>query len=49
MILSNAKTFNEKMRGQFVKIWKKKYQTNFSRLSIDDIKTKKKQIYVLLV
>ena len=24
MILSNAKTFNEKMRGQFVKIWKKK-------------------------
>ena len=24
MILSNAKTFNEKMRGQFVKIWKKR-------------------------
>ena len=24
MILSNAKTFNEKMGGQFVKIWKKK-------------------------
>ena len=48
MILSNAKTFNEKMRGQFVKIWKKKkkYQTNFLRLSIDDIKTKKKQMYV---
>ena len=24
MILSNAKTFNEKMRGKFVKIWKKR-------------------------
>ena len=24
MIFSNAKTFNEKMRRQFVKIWQKK-------------------------
>ena len=43
MILSNAKTFNEKMRGKFVKIWKKKkkkHQGNFSRLSIADMRTK---------
>ena len=43
MILSYAKPFNEKMREQLVKIWKKTKKTceRFSTLSIDDAKTKK--------
>ena len=51
MILSYAKPFNEKMREQLVKMWekKKKHVSDFSKLSIDDMKRKKKHKFVLLV
>ena len=46
MMLSYVKPFNEKMREQLVKIWKKKkkYVSDFLPLSMDDMKTKKTQI-----
>ena len=53
MILPYAKTFNEKMREQLVKIWREKKEkqlmSDFSTFSIDDMKTKKKHKYVVLV
>ena len=51
MILSCAKPFNEKMREQLVKIQKKEknHGRDFSTLSMDDTKTKKKHKSVLLV
>ena len=51
MILSIAKPLNEKMR-EHLKILKKRERknvSNFSYLSVDDMKTQKKQNPVLLV
>ena len=42
MLLSYAKAFNEKMRKQLVKA--KKHVSNFSTISINNIKKKKKKI-----
>ena len=44
MILSYAKSFNEKVREQLAKIWKKENQhaSDLSTLSIGDIKINKK-------
>ena len=43
MILPYTKPFTEKMREELIKIWKKskKYVSDFSALSIDDMKAKK--------
>ena len=50
MISSYTTPFNEKMCKQLLKIWRKKKRVSaFSTLSIDDMKTKKKHKYVLLV
>ena len=53
MIMFYAKPFDEKMRKQLVKIWKKnpkkKHVSNFSSLLIDGMETKKKYKSVLLV
>ena len=51
MILYYAELFNEKIRKKLAKIWKKKkkHLNNFSTLSIDDMKTKKKHKSILLV
>ena len=48
MILSLAKHLNEKMREQLVKICKerKRHVSNFSTLSIDDMKTGKTKVSV---
>ena len=50
MILSYAKPLNEKIHEYFKYMQKKKkYASDFSTLSIDDMKTKKKLKSVLLV
>ena len=43
MILPYTKPFTEKMREELIKIWKKskKYVSDFSALSIDDMEAKK--------
>ena len=48
--MSYAKPFNEKMRKQLAKIYikKKKYVSDFSTLSIDDTKTKRKTFCTFL-
>ena len=47
--MSYAKRLYEKMREQLIKIWEKKHVSDFSTLSIDNMKTKKKRKSVLLV
>ena len=52
MILSYGKPFNDKMQEELAKKLKKKKKkqvSNFSKLSVDDNKTKKKHKSVLLV
>ena len=49
--MSYAKPFNEKMCEQLIKIWKKskKHVSDFSTLSSDGMKTRKKHKSVFLV
>ena len=49
--MSYAKPFNEKACGKLIKIWKKrkKHVSDFSTLSKDAMKTKKKHKSVFLV
>ena len=49
--MSYAKPFNKKMGGKLIKIWKKrkKHVSDFSTLSNDGMKTKKKHKSVFLV